>query len=309
METPATMTSPTIVTRGALLAGIAALPLALEACAHRGQDRAIAVGSKNFTEELIVGEMYAQLLEHAGYSVQRKLNLGGVAVAMAAMQRGDIDLYPEYTGTALLTVLKQPPLHREAAVYDAVKKAYAAQYKMAWLDPAPMNDTQALATTRQVSQKYGLRTLSQLAAIAPQLRFGAIAEFVSRPDALPGLKKYYGGFDFKSVRIFDIGLKYQALLRGDVDVVVAFGTDGQIDAYHLVVLEDDKHFWPPYHIAPVVRDEALERWPKIAPVLNALAPHLTDEAVRRLNWEVDGSKREPADVARDFMKQSGLLAT
>ncbi len=302
METHATM-----LTRSSLLAGIATLPLALEACA-RGPSRPIAVGSKNFTEELIVGEMYAQLLEQAGYSVQRKLNLGGVAVAMAAMQRGDIDLYPEYTGTGLLTVLKQQPLNSASAVYDAVKRGYKERYKMTWLDPAPMNDTQALATTKEIAEALNLHTLSQLAVLAPKLRFGAIPEFVSRPDALPGLKKFYGGFQFKSVRIFDIGLKYEALLHHDVDVVVAFGTDGQIDAYHLVVLDDDKHFWPPYHIAPVVRDDALARWPKIASTLNALAPHLTDEAVRRLNWEVDGSKHEPAEVARTFLKQSGLHA-
>ncbi|TAM60000.1 hypothetical protein EPN52_06265 [bacterium] len=293
------------LTRGSVLAGIAALPLALESCA-RGPSRALAVGSKNFTEELIVGEMYAQLLEQAGYTVQRKLNLGGVAVAMAALQRGDIDLYPEYTGTGLLTVLKQPPLHSASAVYDAVKRGYQANFKLTWLDPAPMNDTQALATTREISERYHLTTLSQLAVLAPKLRFGAIPEFVSRADALPGLKKFYGGFNFKSVRIFEIGLKYEALLHHDVDVVVAFGTDGQIDAYHLVVLEDDKHFWPPYHIAPVVRDDALTRWPKIAAALNALAPHLTDAAVRRLNWEVDGSKRDPADVARAFLQRSGL---
>ncbi|TAM73533.1 hypothetical protein EPN44_14155 [bacterium] len=300
METHATQ-----LTRSSLLAGIAAFPLALEACA-RGSSRPIAVGSKNFTEELIVGEMYAQLLEQAGYAVQRKLNLGGVAVAMAAMERGDVDLYPEYTGTGLLTVLKQQPLHSAAAVYDAVKHGYEERYKMTWLDSAPMNDTQALATTLGIAETYDLHNLSQLAVLAPKLRFGAIPEFVSRSDALPGLKKFYGGFNFKSVRIFDIGLKYEALLHHDVDVVVAFGTDGQIDAYHLVVLNDDKHFWPPYHIAPVVRDDALSRWPKIAPALNALAPHLTDEAVRRLNWEVDGSKREPADVARTFLQQSGL---
>ncbi|MDE2573351.1 MAG: hypothetical protein KGM44_12630 [bacterium] len=299
-------TFATTLTRGSLLAGLATLPFALQDCARGAGERPVAVGSKNFTEELIIGEMYAQLLEHAGYSVRRKLNLGGVAVAMEAMQRGDIDLYPEYTGTGLLTVLKQPPLHSAQAVYDAVKRGYAERYQMTWLAAAPMNDTQALATTAAISQQYDLRTLSQLAVLAPKLRFGAIPEFVSRPDALPGLKRFYGGFNFKSVRIFDIGLKYEALLHHDVDVVVAFGTDGQIDAYHLVMLEDDKHFWPPYHVAPVVRDDALKRWPKIAPALDALAPHLTDVAVRHLNWQVDGSKQEPADVARAFLKTAGL---
>ncbi|HVA37366.1 MAG TPA: glycine betaine ABC transporter substrate-binding protein [Candidatus Dormibacteraeota bacterium] len=300
-------THATPLTRRSLLAGVASLPLALEACAQRSAERPISVGSKNFTEELIVGHMYAQLLEHAGYPVTRKLNLGGVAVAMAAMQRGDIDLYPEYTGTGLVVQLKMQPLRSESAVYATVKREYQRRYKMTWLEPAPMDDSQALATTQAISQKYGLRTLSQLAVLAPKLRLGAIPEFVQRPDGLPGLRKLYGGFHFKSVRLFDIGLKYEALRHGDVDVVVAFGTDGQIDAYHLVVLDDDKHLWPPYHIAPVVRDDALARWPKIAPALDALAPHLTDAAVRHLNWEVDGSKRDPADVARDFLKRTGLV--
>lgn len=300
-------THATTLTRASLLAGIAALPLGLQACGHGAGGRAISVGSKNFTEELIVGEMYAQLLEHAGYPVTRKLNLGGVAVAMGALERGDIDLYPEYTGTGLLAVLKQPAARSESAVYAAVKRGYAQRYKMTWLEPAPMNDTQALATTLAISQTYHLTTLSQLARLAPKLRLGAIAEFVSRPDGLPGLEKFFGGFKFKSVRIFDIGLKYEALLHHDVDVVVAFGTDGQIDAYQLVVLDDDKHFWPPYHIAPVVRDDALVRWPKIAPTLNALAPHLTSAAARHLNWQVDGFKHDPADVARDFLKQIALV--
>jgi osmoprotectant transport system substrate-binding protein len=170
-----------------------------------------------------------------------------------------------------------------------------------------MNDTQALATTRAVARRYRLRTLSDLSVAAPQLRLGAIPEFSERPDGLPGLQRVYGGFHFKDVRLFDIGLKYKALLTGNVDVVVAFGTDGQIAADGLVVFVDDKHLWPVYQVAPVVRDETLRRYPAIAPSLNALSPLLTDATMRRLNASVDIAENEPADVARGFLRSSGLV--
>jgi osmoprotectant transport system substrate-binding protein len=280
----------------------------LAGCAGGGEtgDK-VSVGSKNFTEELILGEMYAQLLEHRGLEVDRRLNLGGTQVAMAALQRGDIDLYPEYTGTALITVLEEAPGGDAAAIYAKVKDAYQSRYALTWLKPAPMNDTQALATTRAIAQKYDLRTLSDVSRAAPHLRLGSIPEFTKREDGLPGLQRVYGGFQFAQVRLFDIGLKYQALLRGQVDVVVAFGTDGQIVADKLVVFQDDKHFWPAYQVAPVVRDATLKRLPQIAPTLDALAPLLTDDAMRSLNFAVDGAKREPADVAREFLSAHKLL--
>ncbi len=277
----------------------------LAACGGRGPD-SVAVGSKNFTEELVLGEMYAQLLEHAGLHVARKLDLGGTQVAMEALQRGDIDLYPEYTGTALITVLKLPPAHDAAANYRAVASAYRAKYDLVWLAAAPMNDTQALATTRAVAQRFGLKTLGDLSRAAPQLRLGAIPEFTKREDGLPGLQRAYGGFHFKDVKLFDIGLKYQALLSGNVDVVVAFGTDGQIASDDLVVFVDDKHFWPAYQVAPVVRAKTLAAHPAIATELNKLAPLLTDGVMRGLNARVDGALQEPADVARSFLGSHGL---
>jgi osmoprotectant transport system substrate-binding protein len=226
---------------------------------------------------------------------------------MEARRRGDIDLYPEYTGTALITILNDKAMRDEAAIYATVKREYAQRYALVWLDPAPMNDTQALAMTQAGSEKYGVRTLSQLAVAAPQLRLGAIPEFTTREDALPGLQHAYSGFHFKEIKLFDIGLKYKALESGNVDVVVAFGTDGQIAADHLVVLHDDKHFWPPYHVAPVVRRTTLDRHPQIAAALNKLAPLLTDGVVRGLNERVDGEKADPADVAQSFLSGHGLV--
>ena len=294
--------------RRAVLAAIASLAIAPAACAGRTGAPSIKVGSKNFTEELLLGEMYAQLLEHAGFAVDRRLNLGSVEVAMSALTRGDIDLYPEYTGTALLVILKAPLETDRRRVFETVKSEYERRYHLTWLDPAPMNDSQALATTPAVAEEFGLRTLSDLAQAAPKLRLAAVPEFTERPDGLAGLQRAYGGFHFGSVRYIAIGLKYKALIDRDVDVAVAFSTDGQIAADKLIVLEDDKHFWPPYQVAPVVRDDALARAPKIAAALNALAPHITDAAMQRLNWRVDGNQEEPADVARDFLRTSGLVS-
>ena len=296
------------VSRRAVLAGLACAACApgvlLSACSRSSR---IKVGSKNFTEELILGEMYAELLEHQGFGVERRLDLGSTQVAMAALARGDIDLYPEYTGTALLVVLKQPPMSDRAAVYSLVQREYAKRYELTWLEPAPMNDTQALATTRATSSRLALRTLSECSRLAPKLRLGAPHEFLERPDGLPGLEKAYGGFAFAAVIPVDIGLKYKALTTGDVDVVVAFGTDGQIDADHLVVLDDDRHFFPPYAVAPVVRAAALSAHPDIANALNRASPLLTDQAMRKLNYEVDGRKREPAEVAHEFLSANSLL--
>lgn len=288
--------------RALALLGLAAL--APTACARHD---AVKVGSKNFTEELILGEMYAALLEHAGLSVQRRLNLGSTQVVMPALARGDVDLYPEYTGTALLVILKHAPLSDRTAVYELVKAEYAKRFDLVVLDPAPMNDTQALATTRAIAAKFGLRTLSDCSRAAPKLRLGAPHEFLERPDGLPGLIKAYGGFAFAKVVPVDIGLKYKALESGAVDVVVAFGTDGQIDAEQLVVLDDDRHFFPPYAVAPVVRSQTLGAYPVIAPTLNRLAPLLTDAVMRQLNYRVDGKREEPTDVARDFLSKASLL--
>jgi osmoprotectant transport system substrate-binding protein len=298
------MDSSPLFTRANALALVGAA-IAIPGCGGGGSQ--VSVGAKNFTEELILGEIYAQVLEAHGLTVARKLNLGGTDIAMEALRRGEIDLYPEYTGTALLTQLKREPIADGKKIYAIVKAAYEKDYGLTWLDPAPANNTQALATTAAIAAKYNLRTLSELAVAAPQLRLGAIPEFLKRKDGLPGLQAAYGGFRFKQTRLIDIGLKYKALLIGDVDVVVAFGTDGEILGEHLTVFTDDKHFWPAYNVAPVVRDQTLKTYPAIATHLNAVAPLLTDNEMRTLNDQVEGSqKREAGDVARDFIKTHGL---
>lgn len=285
------------VTRARALTLIGSASL-LAGCGPRDTVR---VGSKNFTESFVIAEIYAQALEHAGLRVDRRFNLGSTEIAIAAMQRGDIDLYPEYTGTALIDVLHLAPMQDPHALYTTVSREFAQRYAFTWLQPSPMNDSQALATTKAVAAREGIATLSDLAPLASRLRLATIQEFLSRPDGLPGLQRVYGGFVFKDVRTYDIALKYEALISGRADVSSAFTTDGAIATGDLVVLRDDRHLWPPYNVAPVVRDAMLIRKPIIGSTLNAISPKITDPAAQRMNARVESEHRDPADVAAAFL--------
>lgn len=282
------------------------LTAVLSACGGK-DDKTITVASKDFTEQFILGEMYALLLEDAGYKVERKLNLGGTPVAHQALLNGSIDVYPEYTGTGLLTVLKMDVMSDPQAVFNAVKTAYQDQFDLVWLNPAPMNNTQALAMTKARAAELGITTFSDMVANADQLVLIGPPEFAEREDGVPGLKRVYGDFAFKNFLTVDPGLRYQALLNGEADVVVAFGTDGELAAYDLQSLVDDKGLYPPYQVAPVIRQAALDANPEVADILNKVAPLLTDATMQRLNNEVSGNGREPADVAREFLVQQGLI--
>lgn len=272
-----------------------------------GGEKTVTVASKDFTEQFILGEMYALLLEDAGFTVERKLNLGGTPVAHQALLDGEIDVYPEYTGTGLLTVLKLDVMSDPQAVFDTVKADYAEQYELAWLDPAPMNNTQALAMTKERASELGITTFSDMVAHADQLVLIGPPEFAEREDGIPGLKRVYGDFEFSDFLTVDPGLRYQSLLNGEADVVVAFGTDGELAAYDLLSLQDDKGLYPPYQVAPVVRQSVLDDNPDVAEVLNKVAPLLTDTTMQRLNNEVSGNGREPEEVAREFLVEEGLI--
>lgn len=284
------------LTRAQALAALALLPAACSS----GVD--VTVGSKNFSEDVTVAEIYAAALERAGLRVARSMNLGSTQIATAALERGDIDLYPEYTGTGLIDVLHEPPLHGRGDVFAIVKRRYAREFGLTWLQPAPANDSQGLVTTRAIARRYAMTTLSACARLAPHFALAAIPEFVVRPDALPGLQRWYGGFHFASARTYTIGLQYEALARGDAQVAAAFTTDAQIAEYGLVVLTDDRHFWPPYNIAPVARTAILRKEPRIAAVLNGIAPRLTNAAVQQMNVAVNIQMQDPAAVARAFLR-------
>lgn len=291
-----------------LLLLVALLTAVLVACGGGDSDeKRITVASKDFTEQFILGEMYAQLLENNGFTVERRLNLGGTPVAHQAMLDGQIDLYPEYTGTGLLTVLQLGVMSDPQAVFDTVKAGYAEQFNLVWLDPAPMNNTQALAMTKPRAAELGITTFSDMVANADQLVLIGPPEFAEREDGLPGLRAVYGDFAFRNFLTVDPGLRYQALQSGEADVVVAFGTDGELAAFDLLSLIDDKGLYPPYQVAPVIRQSVLEANPEIESILNRLTPLLTDATMQRLNNEVSGNGREPADVAREFLQAEGLL--
>lgn len=267
----------------------------------------VRIGSKDFIEQLILGELYAQLLEHNDIPVERKLNLGSTPVAHESLKNNQIDIYPEYTGTGLLTILKLPAESDRQVVYDTVAKAYREQFNLIWLDPAPMNNTHVFAMTSAAASYHKIETISDLVTQANKLTLIGTPEFAVREDGLPGLKAVYGDFQFKAYKPVDAGLRYQGLINGAADVVVAFGTDGELKAFDLVVLEDDKGFFPPYQVAPVVRQETLESFPQVASVLNQLAPLLTDEVMRQLNAAVSDRQQEPVIVAKTFLQESGLL--
>lgn len=271
----------------------------------------VRIGSKNFTEAILVAEMYALALENAGIRVERKFNLGATPVAHTALINGEIDLYPEYTSTGLLEVLKQAPISDAGEILEAVRKGYEEQFQVTWLEPSPFNNTNALAMTRQRAEELGIRTYSDLVARSGELKLGGPPEFPEREDT-KGLMTAYG-FDPKFIEDnfvqLDTGaLRYEALTRGDIDVVVAFGTDGQINGLGLALLEDDKNYYPVYQIAPVIRQDALTANPAIAETLNRLAPLLTNDVMSGLNWQVDGpEKKEIANVARAFLQQQGFI--
>ncbi len=265
----------------------------------------VKVGSKNFTEQFVVAEIYAQALEAAGIKVERKINLGGTLIAHKALEEKQIDLYPEYTGTILLAVLKQDPMTDRKAVYDKVKAEYAAK-GLVVLNEAPMNNTYNMVVRPETAAQYKLETLSDLAKVSKNLKLGAGPEFRDRKDGLPGLKAKYD-MEFKEDLQMAIGLRYQALANKQIDVVNGYATDGMISALKLKRLKDDKGLWPPYYLVPVVRKDAVDANPKIAEVLNNVNAMLDEATMAELNYKVDGDKEEPKDVARAFLKSKGVV--
>jgi len=267
---------------------------------------AVKIGSKNFTEQFVVAEIYAQALEKAGVEVERHLNLGATLVAHTALTNGDIDLYPEYTGTALAAVVKGDLSGSADKIYTDVKDYYEKNLKLTLLAPTKINNGYAIITLPETAEKYKLKTLTDLGPVSKDLTFGAEGGFSERKDGLPGLKQTYG-IEFKEFKIFaKLGIRYSALTSKDLDVSYGFATDWQISDNKLVVLDDDKHLFPPYYLVPVVRQDALAKNPKIAEVLNKVSPLLNNETMRELNAKVDRDKEEPADVAAEFLKAKGI---
>lgn len=266
----------------------------------------IIVGSKDFTEQYIVGNLVALLMAENGYSVEKKLGLGGSALVHEALRKGEINAYVEYTGTGLTVMLKQPVITDPDKAYEAVQKGYKEQFSLAWLKPWGFNNTYALVMRKDQADQLGANKISDLSSRAPNLVLGATQEFIVRPDALPGLTKAYG-FSFKDAKGMDPGLMYSAVAEKQVDVISGFATDGRIPALNLSVLADDKAYFPPYFAAPVVRQDLLDKSPQVAEILNKLAGKMTDKTMAGLNYEVDVKKRTAEEVAKEFLKSQGLV--
>ena len=264
-----------------------------------GGGERVVIGSKNFTEQRILGELLAQAVEAAGLPAERKLDLGGTFVCDAALRAGQIDAYVEYTGTALTAVLKEQPGADPAAVLARVREAYAKD-GLVWTAPLGFDNTFALVIRGEDAARDGVHTISDAVAHAGAWRAAFGYEFKERADGYPGLARAYG-LAFKEIRTMDLGLLYRALTDRQVDLVAGNATDGLIEQLKLSVLTDDRHYFPPYEAAPVVRRETLVRYPALAGVFERLGGRLDAATMRRLNYAVDGEHRDPAAVVREFL--------
>ena len=285
---------------------VAAL-LASLACEPSHSDR-IVVGSKNFTESFILGELIAQQIEaHSNLKVERRFYLAGTYICQQAMLSGRIDVYPEYTGTALTAVLKQTASSDKADVYQRVKQEYEKRFDLT-LEPAfGFNDTFAMEIRGEDARRLHVQTLSQAAQFAPQWHAGFGYEFMERPDGYPGLAAAYGLHFAEQPRIMDLGLLARALQSHQIDFAGGNATDGLIPALDLFALADDRHYFPPYEAAPVIRESTLRQHPEIGPALAALANMISDSEMQQMNYAVDGQHRDTQEVVRDFLKTKKLV--
>lgn len=276
------------------------IALAASSCSKSGR---IVVASKNFTEQVILGEIVAQHLEsRLGLKVDRKLNLGGTLLAHQALVKGEIDLYPEYTGTALTAILKLPASSNTAAVEEQVRNEYRRRWQIEWLPALGFNNTFAMVIGGGDDARMGLETLSQAADRKTGWKLGVGYEFLNRPDGLPGLLKTYNLPLSGTPKSMDLGLLYQALGQKQVDMVAGNATDGLISALGFRILQDDKGYFPPYQAAIAVRSSILQANPLLRGALGELSGKISNATMQRLNHQVDGEHRKVSDVAKDFLE-------
>ena len=271
----------------------------LSSCSH--SDR-VVVGSKNFTEQVIMGEMLAQQIERKTHlPVDRKLNLGGTIVCHEALTAGQIDTYVEYTGTGLTAILKEPPAKDSNLAYQTVKAAYKSRFGIEWTEPLGFNNTFAIIVRKSDAEQFGLRTISDAAPRTSRWVAGFGYEFIEREDGYPGLVKTYNLRFPSEPRVMDLGLTYKAVAGHQVDLIAGNSTDGLIGALGLVVLEDDKHYFPPYDAVPLVREAVITKHPEIREALRALGGKVSEEQMRLMNYAVDGEHKDVKQVVKDFL--------
>ena len=281
--------------------------VALLSCSSSHADR-IVVGSKNFTESFILGELIAQQIEvHTNLKVERRFYLAGTYICQQAILAGRIDIYPEYTGTALTAVLKQGISRDRREVYQRVKDEYERRFGLTLGPALGFNDTFAMEIRGEDARRLNVRTLSQAAQFAPQWRAGFGYEFIERPDGYRGLVATYGLHFAEEPRIMDLGLLARALKDRQIDFAGGNATDGLIPALDLVALEDDRNYFPPYEAVPIVREQALQRHPEIAGALADLGGKISDEEMQKMNYAVDAQHRDTQDVVREFLRSKRLV--
>ena len=282
------------------------LCILLLSCAPPRPDHPV-IGAKNFTEQVVLGELLAQEIEaKSSLKVERRFYLAGSYICHQALVSGRIDGYVEYTGTALTAILKQPLDRDPQSVLATVRRLYGAKYDIGVGAPLGFENTFAMVIRGEDAQRFHLSTLSQAAQYTPQWRLGVGYEFEQRPDGLPGLSAAYGLRFADPPRTMELGLLYRALNAHQVDMIAGNSTDGPIASFHLKVLADDKHYFPPYQAVPLVRDDALRRWPAMRVAINELQGKVTADDMRAMNEAVDGEHRDPAVVVREFRQKKGL---
>ena len=281
--------------------------LALLASSCGSRRNRIVIGSKNFTEQLILGELLAQRLEkQTELPVERRFYLAGTYICQQALLAGRIDMYVEYTGTALTAILKEKPSNDHQEVYQRVKVGYARRFALAVGEPLGFDNTFAIVIRGEDARRLHLHTISQAAKYAPQWRAGFGYEFMERPDGYAGLARTYGLRFAAPPRIMDLGLLYRALKEKEVDMVAGSATDGLIGALGFVVLQDDRHYFPPYDAVPIVREQVLREHPEVRPALAELAGKVTEQDMRRMNYAVDGEHRDATEVVAEFLRNKSL---
>jgi osmoprotectant transport system permease protein len=268
--------------------------------------RSVIVASKPFGESYLLAEMFAQLLEARGFKVERRPGLGATELAFQAIRTGAIDVYPEYTGTGLTAILHEAPLPDPRDAFTRVSVEFARRWQVHWLPPLGFENTYAIAVRRETAERLRLHTLTDLGRAGPELTAGLTPDFIGRPDGLPGIRRAYG-IEFKAVRALGPAVKYQALAAGQVDVIDGYATDGFIARYDLVVLQDDRRFFPPYQAAAVVGSRLYRDSPGAVLALGELSGRLSEAAMRGLNRRVEVDNEPIAGVARDALQQLGLL--
>jgi osmoprotectant transport system substrate-binding protein len=285
---------------------LAALGLALLGC-RASHD--VTVGSKNFTEQVVLGELLAQYLESLHQApIDRRFYLAGTYICQQSLLTGHIDMYVEYTGTALAAVLKEKPSSNPQQVFAEVKTQYQQRFGLEVMPPLGFDNSFAMVMRGEEARSMGLSRLSQLSAYASKLRMGVGYEFLERADGYNGLVSTYNLKFAEPPRVMDLGLLYRALQSHQVDIVAGSNTDGLIAALGLVVLEDDRHYFPPYEAVPIVRPAALQRFPAIRTALTSLAGKITAQDMRKMNYAVDGEKKDAAEVVRKYLAEKKLVA-